>query len=226
MKNRSASQQTSTLLIPVTRLSSWCTCTPTKAYVLADIAAIFTQLIGTVLPASGTAEGQRLSIIVVLVGLLVQLLALGAFIVVCGRLHSRLRRDPSASRAMLMDRGVNWLGYFIVLEVAAVMLVVRSIMRGAEYLGGVDGAVASHEVFIYVFDSVPMLVVMVGFLVLHPSRLESEVSRLDSNLKLAGVGEMTELRGSRGPHDMPDVERHRWQEVPMVFQASRSGLDG
>ncbi len=189
---------------------------------LADIAAIFTQLIGTVLPASGTAEGQRLSIIIVLVGLLVQLLALGAFIVACGRLHARLRRDPSASRAMLMEPGVNWLWYFIVLEVAAAMLVVRSIVRGAEYLGGVDGALASHEVFIYVFDAVPMLVVMVGFLVLHPSRLVNEVRRLDNNLKGSGEEEMTGLRGSRGSHDMRAAERgNGWQEVPVMLQASR-----
>lgn len=194
---------------------------------LADIVAIFTQLIGTVLPASGTAEGQRLSKIVVLVGLFAQLLALGVFIVSCGRLHARLRRDTSASRAMLMDPGVNWLWYLVVLEVAAVMLVVRSVMRGAEYLGGVDGAVASHEVFVYVFDAVPMLAVMVGFLMLHPSRLVKEVRRLESHFKVAGVGEMAELRAaSRGPHDPRDVERtNRSHESPGAFQASRLGLD-
>ncbi len=188
---------------------------------LVDIAAIFTQLIGTVLPASGTVEAQRLSKIVVLIGLLVQLLALGVFIVTCGRLHARLRRDPSASKAMLMDPGVNWLWYLIVLEVAAVMLVVRSIIRGVEYLEGVDGVLASHEVFIYLFDAVPMLVVMMGFLVLHPSRLINEVRRLDSNLKRGEIGEMTELRGSRGPHNMQDVETNRWQEVPVVSPATR-----
>ena len=176
---------------------------------LADIVAIFTQLIGTVLPASGTAEGQRLSKIVVLVGLFVQLLALGAFIIACGRLHARLRRNPSESRAMLMEPGVNWLWYLIVMEVAAVMLVVRSIMRGAEYLGGIDGVVASHEAFVYVFDAVPMLIVMVGFLVLHPSRLVREVARLEGFLKGAGYGEMTELRSepSRGQDPMRNGER-------------------
>ncbi|KAG7284813.1 hypothetical protein NEMBOFW57_009428 [Staphylotrichum longicolle] len=152
----------------------FCTCSPTKLYVLADVAAIFTQLIGTVLPASGTPEAQRLSKIVVLAGLVVQLLALGIFLVACGRLHARLRRDPAASRAMLMDPGINWLWYFVVMEVAAAMLVVRSVVRGAEYLEGMDGVVAGHEVFVYVFDAVPMLLVMLGFLVLHPSRLVRE----------------------------------------------------
>ncbi|KAL2128977.1 hypothetical protein VTI74DRAFT_8400 [Chaetomium olivicolor] len=174
----------------------WCTCSPTRAYVLADVVAIFTQLIGTVLPASGTEEAQRLSKIVVLAGLFVQLLALGVFSVVCVRLHVQLRRDPSLSRAMAMDPGVNWLGYFSVLEVAALMLLVRSVVRGAEFLQGMDGFVASHEVFIYVFDAVPMLIVMVVFLLLHPSRLVREVARLESKLQTGG--EFSELRGWPG----------------------------
>lgn len=163
-----------------------------------------------------------------LVGLVVQLLALGIFLVACGRLHARLRRDPAASRAMLMDPGVNWLWYFVVMEVAAAMLVVRSVVRGSEYLEGMDGVVAGHEVFVYVFDAVPMLLMMVGFLVLHPSRLVREVGRLEGYLKGAGMGEMAELRGgSRGSYPGRDVEMGgRSQEVPVVLQTSRMGLEG
>ncbi|KAK4044288.1 RTA1 like protein-domain-containing protein [Parachaetomium inaequale] len=178
-----------------------CTCTPaTTLYILADVVAIFTQLIGTVLPASGTPEAQRLSKIVVLVGLLAQLVALGVFVVLgCGRLHARLRRDPAAagSAAMVADPGVNWLGYLVVMEVAAGMLIVRSVVRGAEYLEGSAGVVARHEVFVYVFDAVPMLVVMVGFLVLYPARLVREVGRLEARGKREGAeaGGFVELRG-------------------------------
>ncbi|KAK4126883.1 RTA1-domain-containing protein [Parathielavia appendiculata] len=178
-------------------VSLCCTCSPTKAYVLVDIVAIFTQLIGTVLPASGTPEAQRLSVIVVLIGLLAQMLALGAFLVFCVRLHARLRRDPARwSRAMVADPAVNWLGYFVVMEMAGVMLVVRSVMRGVEYLQGMDGYVASHEWCVYVFDAVPMLVVMVGFLVLYPPRLVREVAHLEKIEQ--GVGECVELRGGSG----------------------------
>ncbi|KAK4112675.1 RTA1-domain-containing protein [Canariomyces notabilis] len=174
-----------------------CTCSPTKGYVLIDIVAIFTQLIGTVLPASGTPEAQRMSVIIVVVGLIAQVVALCVFIASgCARLHLRLKRDPSHSKAMLADPGVNWIGYFVVLEIAAGMLLVRSIVRGVEYLQGTDGFVASHEVFIYVFDAVPMLVVMVAFLVLHPTRLVREVVRLERKLRTAG--EYMELGGTGG----------------------------
>jgi hypothetical protein len=174
-----------------------CTCTPaTTLYILADVIAIFTQLIGTVLPASGTPEAQRLSKIVVLVGLLAQLVALGVFVVLgCGRLHARLRRDPAAagSAAMVADPSVNWLGYLVVMEVVAGMLIVRSVVRGAEYLEGTTGVVARHEVFVYVFDAVPMLVVMVGFLVLYPARLVREVRRLEEARGKPEGGEATGL---------------------------------
>ncbi|KAK8207079.1 RTA1 like protein-domain-containing protein [Phyllosticta capitalensis] len=155
-------------------ISCW-SCSPTKLYVLFDIVAIFTQLIGTVLPASGTPEGRRLSKIVVLVGLFAQLVALAVFSITCGRMHARLRRSPTPN--MCAEPGVNWLGHFIVLEIAAVMLIVRSIVRGIEFVGGTSGFVGSHEVFIYLFDGVPMLEVMVGFLVLHPGRLVRDVRK-------------------------------------------------
>ncbi|KAK4235053.1 RTA1 like protein-domain-containing protein [Achaetomium macrosporum] len=175
-----------------------CTCSPTRAYVLVDVVAIFTQLIGTVLPASGTPEAQRMSKIIVVVGLVAQLAALGVFLASgCWRLHVRLRRDPALSRAVLMDPGVNWTGYLVVVEIAAAMLLARSVVRGAEYLEGTDGVVARHEVFIYVFDALPMLAVIVGFLVLHPSRLVRELTRLETVVK----GPETELRRlSQGSH--------------------------
>jgi hypothetical protein len=149
-----------------------CTCSATRGFVLADIIALFTQLIGTVLPASGTEEGQRLSKIIVLIGLLVQLVALGIFLVMCGRLHWQLRRGT-----VQLDPLTKWQGYFVVLEVAAVMLLVRSVVRAAEYLEGSDGFVISHEVFVYVFDGIPMLMVMVGFLLRHPVLFVVKIAR-------------------------------------------------
>ncbi|KAL2198010.1 RTA1 like protein-domain-containing protein [Corynascus similis CBS 632.67] len=181
--------------------TAMCACTTTtrkrtKVYILADVAAIGTQLVGTVLPASGTPEAARMARIVVLVGLLVQVVAalIGFLLLDCGRLHARLRRDPTSSRAMVADPGVNWLGYLVVMEIAAVMMVVRSVVRGAEYLEGQGGVIMKHEVFVYVFDAVPMLVVMVGFLLLYPSRLVREVQRLKEN-GWAGRGEVTGIGG-------------------------------
>ncbi len=152
------------------------------------MAAIFTQLIGSVLPASGTPEAARLSKIVVLAGLAVQLAALGVFLVVCGRLHGRLSKGKLGCLGMGRRR-VRWC--FVVFEVVAVMLVVRSVVRGVELVEGMDGVVARWEVFVYVFDAAPMGIVMAGFLGVYPPQVAKEVLVLG---KIDGPGEMEELR--------------------------------
>jgi hypothetical protein len=50
-------------------------------------------------------------------------------------------------------------------------MIVRSIVRAVEYLQGQGGFVISHEVFIYLFDALPMFLVMLLFAVIHPGRL-------------------------------------------------------
>lgn len=52
---------------------------------------------------------------------------------------------------------------------------VRSLFRIIEYLQGFSGYLLSHEVYLYIFDAVLMLVVMVLFNVLHPSEVVASV---------------------------------------------------
>jgi hypothetical protein len=94
---------------------------------------------------------------------------------------------------MVADPGVNWLGYFVVLEVSAVFFIVGCFVRGVVFVGGGAGAVGGREVFVYVFDAVPMLVVRVGLGVLYPARWVWEVGRLEGSGR--GRGELVELRG-------------------------------
>lgn len=48
---------------------------------------------------------------------------------------------------------------------------IRSTLRVAEYVQGFDGYILGHEVFLYVFDAVLMVFVMVIFNVVHPSEV-------------------------------------------------------
>lgn len=48
---------------------------------------------------------------------------------------------------------------------------VRSIFRVVEYLQGFDGYLLSHEYYLYIFDAVLMLCVIVIFNVVHPSEV-------------------------------------------------------
>ncbi len=69
---------------------------------------------------------------------------------------------------------------------------VRSIFRVVEYLQGFDGYLLSHEAYLYVFDSVLMLVLLVVFNVVHPS----EVVAFTNGGKTIKQGwKMKEIRG-------------------------------
>jgi RTA1 like protein len=48
---------------------------------------------------------------------------------------------------------------------------VWSIVRVIEYIQGNNGFILSHEVFLYVFDSLPMLIVMLWMSWKHPSEV-------------------------------------------------------
>lgn len=48
---------------------------------------------------------------------------------------------------------------------------VRSVFRVAEYVQGHDGYLLSTEVFLYIFDAVPMLFVVLWLCWKHPSEI-------------------------------------------------------
>ena len=50
---------------------------------------------------------------------------------------------------------------------------VRSIFRVVEYLQGFSGYLLEHEIYLYIFDAVLMLTVMVVFILIHPSEVNA-----------------------------------------------------
>jgi hypothetical protein len=147
----------------------------TKIYVLIDIGCVFSQVIGSVLPASGQPSSIELSKKILLGGLIAQVVALGFFILTCWHAHSRIKRNPTDS--ILSNPSISWQNHFRALELVTLILIVRSVVRTIEYLQGADGFVASHELFIYLFDAFLMWLIMVAFLILHPGRLIRDARR-------------------------------------------------
>ncbi|KAH6656900.1 putative RTA1 domain protein [Truncatella angustata] len=165
----------------------------TKLYVLIDIGAVATQLIGSTIPASGDPSAIELSKKVILGGLIAQLVALSFFIMQCVIVHRGIRQHPP--NVVLSLPSVNWAVHFWAAEVVIVLTIVRSVVRAVEYLQGEDGFVISHEVFIYVFDAFLMWSVMLLFLIIHPGRLIRDARR--SGKEPGGRDEHIPL-GSRG----------------------------
>ena len=84
--------------------------------------------------------------------------------------HYRMLGAPTA-RAL--DPNISWKKHLNALYGASVLIMVRSIFRVVEYIQGYDGYLLQHEWYLYVFDAVLMLAVMVLFNVVHPSEVKA-----------------------------------------------------
>lgn len=103
---------------------------------------------------------------VVVFGLFLQIVFFGFFLVTGGLFHYRINRSPTPFSAT-----ISWQKYMYSLYAAGLLILVRSIFRMAEFTGSVDGPIMTHEYFLYIFDAVLMLGVMIMFNVLHPGAL-------------------------------------------------------
>ncbi|EXF79315.1 RTM1 [Colletotrichum fioriniae PJ7] len=147
-------------------------------YVLVDIGCFVTQVFGAVMPASGTEEGIRMGRTLIMSGLAAQLGVIALFILSCWHSHTCARReanDLNATRA-----GIEWRKYYLMTYGIASLMLLRSLFRGIEYFQGESGYLMSHEIFLYLFDAVPMATIMALYLWIHPGRLVRDIGRVKS----------------------------------------------
>lgn len=112
--------------------------------------------------ASSLQLGKHL----ILIGLFLQIIFFGVFLVCGGIFHYRLVRKPT-----LASSQVNWTKFMYAMYGAGTLILIRSLFRVLEFTGGNDGPIMTHEYFLYVFDGVLMLGVMVIFNVVHPGQI-------------------------------------------------------
>ncbi|KAF1997815.1 RTA1-domain-containing protein [Amniculicola lignicola CBS 123094] len=158
----------------------------TKIFVTGDVLSFMVQGGATI---SSMHTGERL----IIVGLVLQLVFFGLFIVVAGLFHYRLVNDtPSKSLSLPFrhsrrltvsstapingTRRVNihelpWKSHLYVLYSASILILIRSLFRLIEYAQGNGGYLLKHEYFLYVFDAMLMFFTMVIFNWIHPSEI-------------------------------------------------------
>jgi hypothetical protein len=124
--------------------------------------------------ASGTKDALHLGENIVIGGLIVQVIVFGIFIVTAGIFHKRMRARPSNAA---LGKPLNWELYLTVLYVASLLIMVRSVFRLIEYAQGNDGYLMSHEIYLYLFDSLLMLAAMVLMAWYHPSEINALLKR-------------------------------------------------
>jgi hypothetical protein len=167
----------------------------TKIFVTGDIISFVTQMGGGGIQAAGTLELLHTGEKIIIAGLFLQLLFFGFFIVVAGLFHFRLKRANVASfykerssghghsrlrsaastapihSPSLSIQQLPWERHMYTLYVASALIMFRSVFRVVEYLQGNNGYLLRHELFLYIFDALLMLAVMVLFNMNHPAQV-------------------------------------------------------
>lgn len=158
----------------------------TKIFVTGDVISFMVQAGGAGIMASGSESGMHTGEKVVVAGLFIQLAFFGFFMFVGSLFYTRINRQPMSKS---VDDSMPWRKHFWVLMSVSMLIFVRSVFRVIEYLMGNNGYLLRHEVFLYIFDAVLMLAVMVLFNVVHPS----EITKMLKESNRQGMG-MQEIR--------------------------------
>ena len=176
----------------------------TKAFAWGDVLSFLVQ--GSSAGPSIIAGYANLGKALVLVGLFIQLISFGIFVVTSTIFHRRLNASPTAQSAA---PSFPWLRIMQLLYVVSVLIMVRSGFRVIEYSQGNDGYCLTHEWTLYVFDSVPMLVVAILFCLQFPDELQRGLAS-----------------GSRGPEGPTLVNvQGPWKKVDGSAWSAEEGLD-
>ncbi|KXL49097.1 hypothetical protein M433DRAFT_164139 [Acidomyces richmondensis BFW] len=153
----------------------------TKTFVTADVLCLIIQGNGGSLQAIDSSSIKiNLQLIgkwVVVGGLTIQILTFGGFILICRRFHRRLLDHPISAS---ISPSIQWEKCMKVLYVVSGLIVLRNLVRTIEYCQGFDGWIIQHEAMLFIFDAVPMSLLLLILLVWHPARLLGKNSNRSS----------------------------------------------
>jgi RTA1 like protein len=118
--------------------------------------------------SSSAPASRREGSNIIVGGLFLQITFFGLFVITALFFHLRLRKNPTP-RAF----SVPYQKHLGALYATSILIFMRSIVRVVEFLQGFEGFIIQHEVFLYVFDGVLMLIAMLIFNWIHPSEVKS-----------------------------------------------------
>ncbi|KAK1566122.1 RTA1 protein [Colletotrichum navitas] len=139
----------------------------TKVFVTGDVLSFLLQAGGGGYQSSGTLEALKAGANIIIVGLFIQLIFFGFFVVVAVAFHRAINKAPTGRS----NGSIPWRKHMTALYLGSFLIMVRSVFRAAEYLQGSDGSLLKHEGYLYIFDALLMFLVMVLFNWIHPAEI-------------------------------------------------------
>ncbi|KAL4784533.1 RTA1 like protein-domain-containing protein [Aspergillus varians] len=143
----------------------------TKIFVAGDVLSFLMQASGAgILVTNSQGTGEN----IIVGGLFVQIIFFG-FFVICSFIFQR--RVHSHPAALANASSTPWMKHLWALYGSSILILIRSIFRVIEYLQGWEGYLLRTEAFIYVFDALLMWLVLVVFVLIHPSEVNCLLGR-------------------------------------------------
>ncbi|KAF2755711.1 RTA1 protein [Pseudovirgaria hyperparasitica] len=170
----------------------------TKIFVFGDILSFIFQAAGGGLRSSENADTADIGNTVIIIGLWIQIVFFGLFMINSIIWWTRMKTRPSS-----LARDVPWQKHLIVLFVASFLILVRSVFRVIEYMEGRGGYLITHEVFFYCFDIALMFLLMAGFHYWHPS----EIIALNAGGKYIRLWKTHDVKKYREGHSMSSADQ-------------------
>ncbi|KAF5609315.1 rta1 domain protein [Fusarium subglutinans] len=149
----------------------------TLLFVGFDIISLLLQLVAAVLiagtdPTDPDAKSKlNLGKTLGIVGVSTQIAGFGLFTVSAIRFHFAARRlSPDFAKDNQEKHGIvkKWQTLLIVVNVSCLLILVRSIYREIDFAGGKDGTTHQKEWYLYVFDTLTILLVVFLYNVFFP----------------------------------------------------------
>jgi hypothetical protein len=152
----------------------------TKLFVGGDVLAFVVQggAAGLLIIQDLAKFGKAL----VILGLVIQVLSFGLFMVTSVIFHKRVVNDFTL-KASVMD--IPWVRIMRLLYLIGILILARSIFRLVEYAQGTEGYSMTHEWTLYVFDGVPMAVSAIAMLVWFPGSLQQAIATANPHYVLS-----------------------------------------
>ncbi|OAX78915.1 hypothetical protein ACJ72_06775 [Emergomyces africanus] len=170
----------------------------TKIFVTGDVLSFSLQAGGGGIQGGRTLKLFEMGEKIIVAGLFTQIAVFGFFVATTVLFHRRVVVTPTQIAAQGV---IPWRRHIYVLYSTSAIILIRSIFRVIEYLQGNGGYLISHEVFLYIFDMILMVLVMGIFLLWYIDDLESKRvhkrQESEEQIESNNDGMLEELRG---PH--------------------------
>ncbi|KAF7340885.1 hypothetical protein MSAN_02118000 [Mycena sanguinolenta] len=131
------------------------------------------------LEATKNASTANLGNKIALIGLVLQAVSFGLFTIVLIVFAQRVSKhypelwrpkNPRPFKVFSQKTIDDWRIVVYLMYVTCVGILIRSIFRVAEFAGGFNGTISTHEGYFYAFDSLPLWISMTLYCIIWPTR--------------------------------------------------------